>query len=396
MKTAIIVNSFPSISEKFILNQVVSLIEQNVDFDIYAAVVSKEQHCHVLFKTYGLKDKVINLNIPRKVWKRFIGLPLLFFANFIKNPVFTLRAFSSKKYSTAALNLKNLYFLKYFSAKKYDIIHCHFGQNGLTGAFLKDCGIGKRLIVTFHGTDITVTPGKFGKNMYRYMFASADVITAGSHFVKSKLIQHGCSIDKIQIIPMGIIVKETPWADYFLSVGRLIEVKGFIYSIEAFALLAKDFDNINYCIAGSGPLYESLNRKIIELGMETRIFLLGEKTDIELGYLFHHALAFIIPSIKASDGAEEGQGLVIQEAESYALPVIGTNIGGIPDGIISGKTGWIVPEKEIQAMYEKMIFLVTNPDKRRKFGEAGKRFVYKNYNNRTLSKKLIHDAYKIV
>jgi colanic acid/amylovoran biosynthesis glycosyltransferase len=372
------------------------LIEQNVDFDVYAAVAAKEQKCHALFNDYNLQNRIINVHIPRKMWKRFLYLPLLFLTNFIRSPLFTLRAFSAKKYNSAAINLKNLYFLKYFHHKTYDVIHCHFGQNGLTGAFLKDCCLGKRLIVTFHGTDITVIPKKYGENMYQHMFESADVITAGSRFVKNKLIQYGCGADKIQIIPMGIIIKKKPEADYFLSVGRLVEVKGFSYSIDAFALLAGEFDNINYYIAGNGPLYDSLNKKIIELGMETRIFLVGEKTDVELEALFHHALAFIIPSIRASDGAEEGQGLVIQEAESYGLPVIGTNIGGIPDGIISGKTGWIVPEKEITAMYEKMAFLITHPDTRREFGEAGRKFVYQNYDNSILSQKLIHDVYKIV
>jgi colanic acid/amylovoran biosynthesis glycosyltransferase len=289
-----------------------------------------------------------------------------------------------------------LYFLKHFYNKRYDVIHCHFGQNGLTGAFLKDCGITDRLIVTFHGSDITVAPGKFGKNMYRHMFEAADVITAGSHFVKSKLIDHGCAEDKIQIIPMGIVVRKEPLPDYFLSVGRLVEVKGFMYSIEAFALLAREFENINYYIIGSGPLYESLNRRIIELDMETRIFLLGEKTDVELEFFFRHALAFIIPSIRASDGAEEGQGLVIQEAESYGLPIIGANTGGISEGIISGKTGWIVSEKETLAMCDKLSFFLTHPDKRREFGEEGRKFVYENYDNTALSKKLVHDVYGIV
>jgi colanic acid/amylovoran biosynthesis glycosyltransferase len=396
MWTAIIVNSFPSISERFILNQLVSLNEQNINFDIYAAVVPEERKIHTLFKKYNLKSRVINVGIPRKAWKRFIKFPLLFLECFLKSPSATFRALSVKKYSSAALNLKNLYFMRHFYNKLFDVIHCHFGQNGLIGAFLKDCGITDRLIVTFHGSDINVTPGRFGKNMYRHMFKTADVITVGSNFIKNKLIDHGCAPEKIQTIPMGIIIRKTPPPNYFLSVGRLVEVKGFIYSIEAFALLARDFENINYYIIGSGPLHEALNRRIIELDMETRIFLLDEKTDVELEFFFHHALAFIVPSIRASDGAEEGQGLVIQEAESYGLPVIGVDTGGIAEGIISGKTGWIVSEKEIPAMRDKMAFFLTHPDKCREFGEEGRKFVQKNYDNAVLSKKLVHDAYGIV
>jgi colanic acid/amylovoran biosynthesis glycosyltransferase len=394
MNIAVIVNSFPSISEKYLLNQIISLLKLDQNIDIYAAVPSREQIHHKLFDNELLKNRIIQVNIPRSAWKRLLYFPVIFLQDFFHSPHRTLNALSAAKYSSAALNLKNLYFFKAFYKKDYDIVHCHFGQNGLTGAYLKDCGFCRKLVVTFHGTDITATPGKFGKNMYRYMFTCTDHITAGSHFIRNLITKYGGG--NLHVIPMGINpvpLKEKNAGSYFLSVGRLVEVKGFTYSITAFSALAERFSGVQYYIAGNGPFRDSLCRQIKQLRLEDKVFLLGEKTGDELEPLYNRAAALVFPSIRAPDGSEEGQGLVIQEAESRGIPVIATNTGGIPDGIISGVTGWLVPEKDPAALCEKMVFFLEHPEKQREFGEAGYRFAVANYDNVLLAKRLVDEVY---
>jgi colanic acid/amylovoran biosynthesis glycosyltransferase len=396
MKIAMIVNSFPSVSEKYLLNQIISLLKQNVDIDIYAAVRSRDIKIHALFYQYNLQDKIVNLNIPLNVFKRYLFLPILLFKNIIRNPLYVLNAFSVKKYNTAALNLKNIFFLNKLVNKKYDIIHCQFGQNGLIGSYLKDCNICKKLIVTFHGSDITVIPQKYGKKIYDYMFKRTDFITAGSNFIRNKLVQYGCAEEKIRIIPMGLNItpySRSTYGTYFLSIGRLVDVKGLIYSIEAFSLLAGKYPEIKYYIAGNGPLYKNLSEAINALGMETKIFLLGEKTDKEIESLYQNAYALVFPSIHTVDGSEEGQGMVIQEAEFYEIPVIASKTGGIPEGIIDGKTGFLVNEKNIDELCKKMTFLLENKDKCREFGKNGRAFVKEYYDIDILSQKLINTVY---
>jgi colanic acid/amylovoran biosynthesis glycosyltransferase len=85
---------------------------------------------------------------------------------------------------------------------------------------------------------------------------------------------------------------------------------------------------------------------------------------------------------------------VVEEAESFSLPVIATNTGGIPDGIVDGKTGFIIPEKNPEAIYQKMLFLVKNKDTALKMGKEGKLFVDKNYNNKFLTQKLVGLTYE--
>ncbi len=159
-----------------------------------------------------------------------------------QSPSAAFRALRTDLYSTAARSLKTLYFLKSFRGRHYPILHCQFGPNGLIGAFLKDAGFAEVVVVSFHGSDINSYPGKHGSGVYKGLYERADLITAGTEFARRKLISNGCPERKIRFLPVGFRTEELapPRAGersprLILSVGRLHELKGHSYSIEAFA-----------------------------------------------------------------------------------------------------------------------------------------------------------------
>lgn len=280
--------------------------------------------------------------------------------------------------------------------KLFDILHCHFGPNGLIGAYLKDIGVVKRLIVTFHGSDITGYPFRHGKGVYKTLYEQADAITVGTHFVEAKLIQNGCPPGKIRIIPAGIRMEEhnllplhTRDPYLVLSVGRLIEAKGFRYAIEAFQKVVQRIPQARYVIVGNGPERSTLEELIQKLGISTSVELAGEKIDHEIHALYQQASLFILPSIVTSKGIEEGQGLVLQEAQAWGLPVIATRVGGIPEGILDGVTGYLVPPEDSSSLAEKIIYLLEHPDIRKQMGEAGESFVRERFNVEIITQKLI-------
>jgi len=201
---------------------------------------------------------------------------------------------------------------------------------------------------------------------------------------------------KIHVIPAGIRIDNYPNIDFdsndkkiILSVGRLEEVKGFEYSIKAFALIAQNFPNLTYIIAGDGSYRNSLQNQINTAHLETRIILVGLKSDDEITDLYNKSLLLLAPSIRASNGSEEGQGLVIQEAEMAGLPVIGTLTGGIPDGIIDGKTGFLVPEKDPEAIADKISQIASDNDLRKRMGLEGRNLINRNYSISFLTDELI-------
>jgi colanic acid/amylovoran biosynthesis glycosyltransferase len=396
MRVAMIVNAFPEISQKFILNQVTGLLDAGVEVDVYAAMKPKEAKSHEIAERYGLAARTTYANVPRSSMARVLGLPGLFFRQFFAHPGAALRAFRYGRYGTASRNLKTLYFLEAFGDSRYDVIHCQFGPNGLVGAFLKDCGIAGRLVVTFHGSDITTYPSRYGEGIYRVMYDRADAVTSGTSFTKAKLTANSCPETKITVIPVGVRMDEYAETDFasrepfsILSVGRLVEVKGYRWAIEAFAKVHERFPRAEYLIVGDGGLKASLEALAGELGVAGSVRFLGAMRDTEVAALYRTASVFVLPSVIASDGAEEGQGLVLQEAQACGLPVVSTRIGGIPEGVIEGETGFIVAQKDPAAMAERICLLLGNPELRKQMGVAGRAFASARYDVPVLTKKLI-------
>jgi colanic acid/amylovoran biosynthesis glycosyltransferase len=395
MRVAMIVNSFPSISEKFLINQIVGLIKEGVDVEIYASVPPDAGKEHSLYREFSLQERTIQLGIPRSGPARALrALPILA-KNALLHPILVSRAFSTKRYRKAARGFKTLFFLNAFAGKRYDAIHCQFGQNGLIGAFLKDCGFTDRLVVTFHGSDATVYPRKEGRDVYDYLFSRVDSVTVGTTFMTGNVMALGLDREKISVVPAGILTEKYPQTDFaqrdrnmILSIGRLQEVKGFEYSIAAMAILRKRFPELRYLIVGEGSLGPKLQALIDAEGLSDAVFLVGKKDDTEIGELIRKACAFIVPSVRASNGSEEGQGLVVQEAGMAGIPVVAAETGGIPDGVIDGKTGFLVPEKNAEAIAEKVRFLLENPDSAREMGARARDFVSGRYDVAALAKDI--------
>ena len=97
----------------------------------------------------------------------------------------------------------------------------------------------------------------------------------------------------------------------------------------------------------------------------------------------------MLPSVTADDGDKEGQALVLQEAGACGLPVLSTLHNGIPEGVLDGKSGFLVPEKNVDALAERLLFLVDNPQLWPGMGKCGREYVEKKYDIKILNEKLV-------
>jgi colanic acid/amylovoran biosynthesis glycosyltransferase len=393
MRTAILVNSLPSISEKFILNHIVGEIISGVDITVFAAHKGIEHIHHSLYDKFNIERKTIFANIPRSVIKRLVLSPLLFFKLFFKNPSAAIEALRIHTYQIAAKNCKLLYFGLCFSGKHYNTLHCHFGMNGLIGAYLKKCGFCDTVITTFHGADINFYPKKYGKDMYRAVYRESDSVTANTSFTKAKLVANGCPSEKIEIIPVGLFVNDfiMGWnviPNSVLTVGRLEEKKGYKYSLEAIKMASKTINSIQYYIIGAGALHDELVKYAEELGIIDRCHFLGICAEDEVKEYYQKCSVFLLSSVTAANGDMEGQGLVLQEAQASGIPVISTVHNGIPEGVLANKSGFLVPERDSEALAEKIIILLQNEQLRKEMGEAGRKFVEEKYDMAIIVKRL--------
>jgi len=175
-----------------------------------------------------------------------------------------------------------------------------------------------------------------------------------------------------------------------LSVGYLIERKGFEYLIKSMPNVLKKYANVKLKIVGSGPLEGDLKSLINDLKLNRNVEILKNVSDEELLNLYNSSDLFILPSIVDSQGNTEGLGVVLLEAMACKVPVIGSNIGGIPDIIQDGETGLLVPEKNISELSKAVINLVENEDFRNKLANGGYKLVGDKFNWRKIAQSYIN------
>lgn len=403
MRIAFIVSQFPTLSETFILNQITGLIKRGHKVDIYAFHDQKVDvpKMHPDVEKYCLLNRTYySVPIPNNRFSRMLKSLGLLCTNAYKAPLVLLRSLNFK-YRKQFISPPIPYAVIPLLDKRtsYDIIHCHFGRNGLKGVLLREIGaIQGKVIVTFHGQDVNVIPRQYGKDIYKELFQKGDLYTVNTTFTKGRAIALGCPEDKIIKLPVGIDISKYTFQERILpsgkpiklfTVGRLVEKKGIEYSIKAVAKVLKSHPNIVYEIAGDGPLHASLKNLIVELDLSDKVKLLGWMTQDEVRQLYADAHIFILSSVTASNGDKEGQGLVLQESQAMGLPVLSTLHNGIPDGVLDGKSGFLVPERDVDALAEKLSYLLAHPQSWAEMGRVGRAYVEKHYDIDKLNDQLV-------
>ena len=386
------------------MEQITGLLRAGHEVDIIATNIGGQPKVHPDIERFKLMERTRYMGLPDNFSIKLLKAIGLVVTNFYKAPgkITQSLKFWSYRCWNLELYLRVIYGTILFSAQgenNYDVIHCHYGPSGLMGIYLRQIGVLKGKIITnFHGSDAYVYPNKWGHNVYENLFKYLDCCIVGTNYMGQTVQELGAKKDTIEKLPVGLDLHKFRFkkcelgADGIVRIAttaRLVEKKGLDYSIRAVAKVCKSVNiNLKYKIAGEGPLRPILQDLINELGMNSHIELLGWINQNEQVKLLEESHIFILPSVTAQDGNKEGQALVNQEAQAVGLPVISTLHNGIPEGIIDGKSGFIVPERDIDALAEKIAFLATHPDTWATMGAVGRKFVEKNYEINMLNTRL--------
>ncbi len=267
-------------------------------------------------------------------------------------------------------------------AKNYDVVH--IGDPVL-------CGIGwlikkitkKPVAMEVHGLDV-VYPSKIYQLYLRTFFADMNLVICISRYAET-LVNEKFPTLKTTIINPGVKdvfynsnLTRTELTDkkILLTVGRLVKRKGVAWFITNVLPLLPE--NIIYIIVGKGAEKVIIENAIQTTKQQNRVILLENVSAEKVKLLYNTADLFIMPNIKISNDAE-GFGLVAVEAASCALPVIATNIEGIPDAIIDGQNGVLIESENAQAFAEKINSLLQNEKERKEFGKNAREFTVQNF-----------------
>lgn len=402
MKIAIIVKQFPKLSETFILNQITGLLDLGHDVGIFAYSNPHDKKIHPDVKKYRLMDRVYYFNRPSNRLMRWLKGFGLLLTKFHKAPSKLLESVDIFKYGKDALSLRFLYAVITFldRSQNYDIIHCHFGPNGYLGTVLKRLNFGKKLLVTFHGYDMSEIFFNKGNDVYHLIFDNADLLMPISNYWRMKLIEIGANPEKVLIHRMGIDIEQFKFkvcqynrnqAIKLLTVARLVEKKGIEYGIRAVSIVCQRHPelSIQYDIVGAGPLRSYLESLVKQLELHKKVRLLGGLTQDDVSDLMAKAHIFLLPSVTAKNGDQEGIPVSIMEAMACGMPVLSTVHSGIPELVQNGQSGFLVPERDVDALAERLEYLIEHPEIWPEMGKSGRKFVEEHYDIRKLNQKLV-------
>ena len=396
MKIAFFVSQFPSVSETFIVNQATALIAAGHTVHIFSRYRNPAMALQHKAADEGLLKNTFYLDeITGNRLTKMKQLAVKILSNRVNSNILGL----PKTLFTKRVSLSGYEYLHYVDKPVYDVLHAHFGVNGNYVAALKKLGLFKKavFVTTFHGYDLNA---QFAKNdFYTALFTGCKKFTVNSAFSKQKLIRLGCAEKHIHIIPAGlntglfkkaILPKKEDSLLHLIFVGRLIKLKGPHLFVEICRLLhANVAARFKATIIGAGEMQEELNQLIEKYKLQEIIKMEGAKSQQEIiGYL-NEADLFILPGIPC-EGNEEAQGLVIQEAQAMELPVIISDAGGMPEGMIDGQTGFVVKQNDLDGFVKKIELLAGDADLRKKMGAAGRKFVQEKYDSKILNEQLVH------
>lgn len=395
MKILFIVNEFPALSETFILGQMTGLIDRGHEIDIYAARPRKENAIHSDVIKYRLLERTYYYDAATTGGNRDIsaspggGTRRIFRSLSIYGRILLthFKHYRPGGYSSLSRLFREVHCLPWNSS--YDIIHCHFGPNGERGLMLRDIGaIRGKLVTAFHGFDISLYLRQEGVDVYKRLFDAGDLFLPVSEYWKRRLIEIGCPEEKIVVHKMGVDCTKFRYSPRsigsdgqirLVSIARLVEKKGLEYGIRAVARLMTDYKNIQYTIIGDGPLKESLQKIIVESGFGDRIELIGWREQEEIIGFFEKAHILLAPSVTSVSGDQEGIPVALIEANAMGLPVISTRHSGIPELVRDGASGFLVPEKDENAIYDRLKYLVDHPGLWPDIGSNGRKTVEANH-----------------
>ena len=265
---------------------------------------------------------------------------------------------------------------------KPDLVHSHYASGyGTLGRLTRF----RPRIVSVWGSDIYEFPSR--SVLHRWLIKEnlrgADRVCSTSQAMARETTRYYDG--PVEITPFGIDCDQfrpqsdaKHFSDDFVvgAVGWLLPVYGFEYLIRAFALISERYRRqrrLRLVIVGEGYLRKSLEALCAELVLADSVNFLGQVPNQKVSEILNSFSVFAAPFLESSFGVS------VLEASACGLPVVVSEVGGLPEVIRNGQTGFVVPPANTEAIAHALRQLIENDDLRRDMGSAGRRFVLENY-----------------
>jgi colanic acid/amylovoran biosynthesis glycosyltransferase len=410
LRIGIVVDSFPTISETFILNQIIDLKNLGHEVSILTFHCDKSGIAYEQVREHYL-DKMIQKFVfpPQGLLKRIALVNQIIWRNLLHlNFKELIVSLSPIRHGKQALNFSTFFEAQWFILNsRFDIIHAHFGHNGAFIGNLKKLGFLKntKLITTFHGYDISPNQIPLWEEKYKELFMQSSFVTVNSQYSED-IIRKINQRALVKRLPVGVDTeffkpkqKDSSSTFRILFCGRLISLKGPHLAIEIMKQLINEdkIENIILNIVGGGDLLNELENQVSTNRLIDYVLFHNKTSHTEVKELMQQSDLLVLPGITdKSTGRAETQGLVIQEAQAMEIPVLVSSAGGMKYGLIDNITGFVVEEGDINGFCKRIIQLKDDKELRIQMGKKGRAYVKENFERRILLEDLLDEYNKIL
>ncbi len=308
-----------------------------------------------------------------------------------------------------SMTMRDRGFDRLFKSGRYSLVHGHFGTGSIYAL-----GYARRhnlpLVTTFHGYDVPMLKsdrllrpsnwryGRLGPELLR----SLDLALCASNELREMVVEYGVPNDRAVVNRLGVDLEafrpverhhQTGQVVRMVQIGRFVEKKGFPSSLHAMARLvarSKGAPPVHLTLVGGGKPDEvaALKQLVGQLGLESHVTFAGVLSSAQIAQMFDQTDVLVAPSVTAGNGDRESGVIVIKEAAASGIPAIATWHGGIPEIIDDGETGFLVPERAVDALAERMERLASDASLRLRLGKAARAKMEREYDNRVAVARL--------
>jgi len=285
-------------------------------------------------------------------------------------------------------------------------LHAHWATLPTTAAVIASRWVGIPFSFTAHAWDIFVRNPSLPEKvrLARHVFTCTEYNRRYlSHWCpgdKHKVVLNYHGVDLTQFRTTRSAAVRSSETDkpvpLFLSVGRLVETKGFASLLEAYRLLRERGVEFSAVIVGQGPLWSALAQQLRVSGLSGLVELRPAMRQEELRELYASAFAFVLPSVIAPNADRDGIPNVILEAMAMGLPVIATRVSGIPEAVQDRRTGLLVPPHDPKQLARACETLLERRNFTRVLGDHGRMWVETQFDERDHMQRLVHQMKELL
>lgn len=280
-----------------------------------------------------------------------------------------------------------------------DVVHVHWPvPHALFGAVARFTSGGRAaLICTFYSVEISWVErrARWLLPLLTWSARTADAVTAISSSTADRL--RALAGRDAHVIPFAAGLARTggegrpalsgPGPLRLLFVGRLVQRKGVEYLVEALALV-RQTRSVELTIVGEGEWKDTIQEAAKRAGVERDVRFSGHVSEPDLRRCYEASDIFVLPAVIDAKGDTEGLGVVLLEALSFERPVIGSDVGGIPDIVRPGETGWLAPPGNPKALAEAILEVAADPERARRIARRGRAIVEQRFSLERVTEEL--------